>query len=56
MTEDLFVFLGDVISSKKLENRKDFQNKLINGCNIINKSYKSDIYSCMNIIKGSDEI
>ena len=56
MTEDLFVFLGDVISSKKLENREDFQNKLINGCNIINKSYKSDIYSYMNIIKGFDEI
>jgi hypothetical protein len=56
MTEDLFVFLGDVISSKKLEHRENFQNKLINGCNIINKLYKPDIYSYMNIIKGSDEI
>ena len=56
MTEDLFVLLGDVISSKKLEHREDFQNKLINGCNKVNQKYKSDIYSYMNIIKGSDEI
>ena len=56
MKEDLFVLLGDVISSKKLENRENFQNKLINGCNTINEKYKSNIYSYMNIIKGSDEI
>ena len=56
MKEDMFVLLGDVISSKKLENRENFQNKLINGCNTINVKYKSNIYSYMNIIKGSDEI
>ena len=56
MKEDLFVLLGDVISSKKLEHREDFQNKLINGCNKVNEKYKSNIYSYMNIIKGSDEI
>jgi hypothetical protein len=56
MKEDLFVLLGDVISSKKLPNRENFQNKLINGCNIVNRKYKPDIYSYMNIIKGSDEI
>jgi hypothetical protein len=56
MKKDLYVLLGDVISSRKLENREDFQNKLINGCNIINKKYKEDIYSYMDIIKGSDEI
>ena len=56
MTEDLLVLLGDVISSKKLENREDFQTKLITGCNQVNKKYKQDIYSYMNIIKGSDEI
>jgi hypothetical protein len=56
MKENLFVLLGDVVSSKKLENRKDFQNKLIKGCNMVNEKYQYDIYSYMNIIKGSDEI
>jgi hypothetical protein len=56
MIENLYVLLGDVISSRKLENREDFQNKLIEGCNIINENYQNDIYSYMDIIKGSDEI
>ena len=56
MKENLYVLLGDVISSRKLENREDFQNKLIDGCNIVNEKYQNDIYSSMDILKGSDEI
>ena len=56
MKDNLYVLLGDVISSRKLENREDFQNKLIYGCNMVNKIYENDIYSYMDILKGSDEI
>ena len=56
MKEDLYVLLGDVISSRKLENREDFQNKLIAGCNKVNEKYQNDTYSYMDILKGSDEI
>lgn len=56
MTWEGYVMLGDVISSKKIKNRVEFQKKLIIACNAINKAYKDDIIANMKIIKGSDEI
>jgi len=56
MTWEGYVLLGDVISSKKIKNRVEFQKKLIIACNAINKAYKDDISANMKIIKGSDEI
>jgi SatD family (SatD) len=56
MEKKLYVLLGDVKSSRKIENREHFQNELINSYEKINKIYKEDIYANFKIIKGLDEI
>lgn len=56
MQSDLYVILGDVISSKKLENRNEFQKNIIKACEIVNQKYSKDIYANFNILKGTDEI
>jgi SatD family (SatD) len=54
--QELYVILGDVISSKTLKNRAQFQEKLIQACEHINKTYNKDLYAKFDIIKGTDEI
>lgn len=56
MGSDLYVLLGDVISSKKLENRSEFQINLIKACRTVNEKYSEDIYAEFDILKGTDEI
>lgn len=56
MEKKLYVLLGDVISSRKIKNREDFQEKLINAYDKLNIKYTEDIYADFKIIKGLDEI
>lgn len=56
MKSDLYVILGDVISSKKMENRNQFQKNLIEACQTVNQKYGNDIYADFDILKGTDEI
>jgi len=51
-----YVLLGDIVSSKKINDRAKFQKKLIKACNAINQANDEDIIAKMKIIKGSDEI
>jgi len=52
----LYVVLGDVVSSRRLVDRREFQNKLEKTCEEINKVYAEDIYAEFKILKGTDEI
>lgn len=54
--DEFYVLLGDVISSKKIKNREEFQKELINTCFELNELYKEDMYAKFEIIKGLDEI
>jgi len=56
MSREGYVLLGDIVSSKKIKDRAQFQEKLIRACNFINKHHKNEIIAKMKIIKGSDEI
>ncbi len=56
MTKEGYVLMGDIISSKKINDRAKFQEKLIEVCNVINQTHKNDIIAKMKIIKGADEI
>ncbi|WP_456473808.1 SatD family protein [Candidatus Pyrohabitans sp.] len=56
MRERLYVVLGDVVSSRRLVDRAEFQNKLEKTCKEINKTYAEDIYADFKILKGTDEI
>jgi hypothetical protein len=51
-----YVLMGDSISSKKINQRSKFQEKLIEVCNVVNQTNGKDIIAPMKIIKGSDEI
>lgn len=56
MRKRLYVVLGDVVSSRRLVDRREFQNKLEKTCEEINKVYAEDIYAEFKILKGTDEI
>lgn len=48
--------LGDVVSSRSISDRENFQKKLGEACKKINKTYVSDIYGDFRILKGVDEV
>ncbi len=56
MEKELYVLLGDVVDSRKLNQREYFQKRLNHACTEINQRYKRDLYADMKIIKGADEI
>lgn len=56
MGKELYVLLGDVISSRKIKDRECFQEKLMGIYEDINVKYSEDIYADFKIIKGLDEI
>lgn len=56
MEANFYVLLGDVVSSRAIQKRPEFQKILIHACNETNKFYKIDMLAPMEIIKGSDEI
>lgn len=56
MRQKLYVLLGDVISSRRITEREEFQKKLEETCKVINSTYTGDIYAGFKILKGIDEI
>jgi hypothetical protein len=56
MEKKLFVLQGDIIGSRKIKDRDEFQSKLESVCNCINTNFEQDIYGNFKIIKGIDEI
>ena len=56
MIEKFFVVQGDVIDSRRIKDRDEFQYKIESACDSVNGTYKDDIYASFKIIKGIDEI
>jgi hypothetical protein len=54
MGKKLFVVQGDIIDSRKIKDRDEFQYKLESACKHINKNFEEDIYGNLKIIKGID--
>lgn len=55
MEEDYYLLLGDVINSRKIKDREEFQDKLIESLDRINQKFQDDIYADFKILKGIDE-
>jgi hypothetical protein len=56
MKQKFYVLLGDVIQSRQINNREDFQKKIEETCKNINTIYAEGIYADFKILKGIDEI
>ena len=56
MKQKLCVLLGDVLSSRRIEDKEAFQEKLEKTCSRINTVYADEIYAGFKILKGIDEI
>ncbi|MBC2696546.1 MAG: hypothetical protein HF982_14970 [Desulfobacteraceae bacterium] len=56
MKQKFYVLLGDVIQSRQIDNRDDFQKKIEETCKNINTMYAEGIYADFKILKGIDEI
>lgn len=56
MKQKLYVILGDVIQSRQIDNREDFQKIIEETCKNINTMYAEGIYADFKILKGIDEI
>ena len=52
--EKFFVVQGDVVDSRKIKDRDDFQRKLESACGSVNINFKEDVYASFKIIKGID--
>jgi len=52
----MFVFLGDIVASKKITREKSFQKRLESACRLVNERFREEIHSDFKIIKGIDEI
>ncbi|MEW6011621.1 MAG: SatD family protein [Euryarchaeota archaeon] len=55
-SNEFYLLLGDVLSSRKIKNREKFQSKIIESSSKLNNIYEKDFYAKLSIIKGSDEI
>lgn len=56
MPKRFYVLLGDVVASRKIESRPEFQKKIEEVCYEINNQYHNSLYANFKIIKGLDEI
>lgn len=56
MQKQFIVLLGDIVHSRRIKNRKEFQQKLKQACNSVNLQYKGELHAEMKLIKGVDEI
>jgi hypothetical protein len=56
MKQMLYVMLGDVIASRKIEDKEASQRKLEKACLEVNRNFAEDIYADFKILKGIDEI
>lgn len=55
MTQKLYVILGDVISSRKIDDRDGFRKNIERACQAVTSRYSEDIYTDFKILKGIDE-
>lgn len=55
MKKDYYLLLCDVINSRKIRNREEFQDELIELLDETNQEFKDDIYAHFKILKGIDE-
>jgi len=56
MKQKLYVLLGDVVQSRRISDREDFQDRVEETCKKINTQYAEDVYADFKILKGIDEI
>jgi hypothetical protein len=56
MEKKLFVVLGDMVSSRNIVDRDNFENRIEKACDEVNQKYKNCLYSNFKTIKGIDEI
>ena len=56
MSTEYFAIVGDVVSSKKIEERDAFQSRLQKACDQVNATFADGIYAQIKITKGIDEI
>ncbi len=56
MKQNLYVVLGDVVASRRIEDTEAFQRKLEKVCLKVNRNFGEDIYADFKILKGIDEI
>ena len=54
--QKFYVLLGDVIHSRRITDRDDFQRRIEKTCQIVNTLYSGDTYADFKILKGIDEI
>ena len=55
MGKDYYLLIGDVVDSRKIRNREEFQERLRELLEDINQKFKDDIYAQFKILKGVDE-
>lgn len=55
MGKDYYLLIGDVVDSRKIRNREEFQERLRELLEDINRKFKDDIYAQFKILKGVDE-
>lgn len=55
MKDDYYLLLGDIIDSRKINDREEFQKKLIDLLNDLNNRFDEHIYADLKILKGIDE-
>lgn len=56
MQEKYYVMLGDVVSSREISDRIEFQKKLEKACDEANLKYSNDLLAPFKISKGTDEV
>lgn len=56
MRSRYFVLLGDVVSSRTIEDENAFQHRLEMACDRINERFRQEILAALKIIKGIDEV
>ena len=53
MGERFYVVLGDVVSSRKIEDRGNLQKSIEGACRRVNSNYSRDIYADFKLLKGN---
>jgi hypothetical protein len=56
MEKRYYVVLCDVISSRRIKDKRAFQKKLETTCSMVNATYSWSIHAGFKILKGIDEI
>lgn len=56
MEKRYYVVLCDVISSRRIKDKRAFQKKLEKTCSMVNATYSGSIHAEFKILKGIDEI